>query len=785
MKKGFLCILLAICLLSPLFASCQKEADLTEEAAAVYTLYTITDESTTPEAIREVELALNRIVFFRLNAIVDLVMVTEDEYEQLIEDKFAEIEEYNEKKKNDKKNNKKESDAESSKDGDGETSELIKTGDYWIDILAEGGDIVLEEPRLDIFLVRGYEQYYNYATNNMLAQIDTQLNNEAKALKSAIHSTFLTAAKVNNKTYGVPVNNAIGEYTYLAFDNEYLEQHGIDPNTIKSLEDLQDYLALLKANNPDVIPLASATESADISFLANDGFPILVSDSGVVSTAYDDEELLDYLAMIARYRALGYFENDGTEDAKCAVQIVKGNTDTIAQLEQETGRSYSTSVYSNPVAINENTIDNIFCVSKYVVSNELTAVMKIVAAINTDAQLMNLLTYGVENTHYVLDDNGQVERLNEDYMMNPQYTGNSFITYTLQGENPDKWSNAIQQNQHSVVSPSLGFTVDYTEFEYLDEEGNTQIIFEPNYLDIINGVVDQYYPSLINGTATVFDYETVYKEAQEAVDAEIREELTALYETRLKAQYILEISKDVEAKQGDKLYDQAESEIIKQVKDRLINPLTALLKTELQAEFPDATAEEIEAMIPERLTDEYINDHLYYQYSEERVNSMIDGTYQNLLSSAVNKELNTFMESSTYKNALASVVGSDDYKADLEKMLTYDAPDRISDKLDALIAESLSTYNTEFLDAVNTAIEEAINTFIADYSEILDMTEEEILIAIDYLDAPDASEDEEGAEGEDTGSEEVEEETFENWFDFVFKVKFRDTYYDIFGDPTT
>ena len=44
MKKGILCILLSLLLLVPMFTSCQKEADLTETEASIYTLYTIVDE---------------------------------------------------------------------------------------------------------------------------------------------------------------------------------------------------------------------------------------------------------------------------------------------------------------------------------------------------------------------------------------------------------------------------------------------------------------------------------------------------------------------------------------------------------------------------------------------------------------------------------------------------------------------------------------------------------------------------------------------------------------------
>lgn len=780
MKKGLLCILLSVFLLTPIFASCQQTTEITDVEAPIYTLYTITEESTTPEAIRQVELALNRILFYRLGVILKLEMVTEDEYDELIASKFEEIAQYQEEKKKSSKDKN-----TSSESTDEEVSEEVLTGDMILEMLEKGGEIPLEEPRLDIFLVRGYDSYYDYATNNKLAALDEKLNNEAKKLKSAIHSIFFSAATVNKKTYGVPINTAIGEYTYLAFDEEYLQKYNIDPNTITSLADLQDYLAEIKANEPDVIPLECAMPSADISFLVNDGFPALVK-SGAVHEAYEDTELLDYFAMIARYRALGYFEStSGNEDANYAVRFVKGNEDTVAALEKETNRSYSTSVYSNPVATNENTIDNIFCVSKFVVSNELTAVMEILTALNTDEQLMNILTYGVEGVNFILNDNGQVERLDDTYMMNPQYTGNSFITYTLAGENKDKWNNAILQNQDAIASPSLGFTIEYKSFEYKNEDKEEVVVYEPNYIDIINSVVDKYYPTLMSGSAIEFDYQEVYNSAVEQVDIEIKSELLELYETQLKAQYFTSITDSVTARYGDDLKAEATETIIESVKKNLINPLKALLKTEIQAEFPEATEEEIDQMIEERLTDEYINDHLYYQYSEERVNEMIDGTYQNLINSKVNEELEEFVKTSTYKSALNKLLVSDKYLSDLEKMRTYDAPDRVNDAFDSMIADSIAEYTTNIITEISTELEAGIDAFIAEYSETLDLTEEQILIKIGFADEPEEEEEEEAEDNTESEDSTEEEDTgFENYFDFVFTVKLKQMYYSIFGEPT-
>ncbi|MBO5870769.1 MAG: hypothetical protein J6Q89_08475 [Clostridia bacterium] len=748
MKRGILCILLSILLLVPMFASCQQEADFTETEASVYTLYTIVDESTTDEAITQVELALNRILFYRLGVILKLEMVTESEYDKLIEDKFAEMEAYQLEKKNNKNTT---SSASSDSEADA-SSEEIMTGDRILDLLEEGEEIPLDKPRLDIFLVRGYDKYYELATGGQLAALDEKLLNEAKALKSSIHSTLFTAAKVSNKTYGVPVNNAIGEYTYLAFDSELLDKYGFDANTLKSVEDLQDYLEVIKENEPDVVPLKSAKEPVDLNFLSNPGFPALVY-NGEVINSYNNPAFKNFFAMLARYQTLGYLgdslgETEESDATRYAVRIEGGNIDTINARLADTGYDYEYSLYSAPVATNETTIDNIFCVSKYVVSNELTDVMEIVTEINTDAQLMNLLTYGVLNENYVLNDDNQVERLNDSYIINPNYVGNCFITHTLKGENPEKWNNDIKQNQDAIVSPSLGFTSSLTKFTYTEtveaEDPNnpdatiaTDVevsVYEPDYLQILNSVVEEYYPKLLNGTAVEFDYDKFLTQATDEVTDSFIEKLNKNYEDNFLKPIFAERMRDrVTATRGAAIRQEVEDEVIGDFTDSVKDKLNNKLKVQFKEEFPEATEDEIKDKIKAALTDAYIQEHFSDYYSDEEVQEMIDEMYKSELEYEIELATDEVVGSAEYNAEFARLKNSAEYKEELDAMLEYDAPQKIQQRVDELISAEITTYTDEMIAKMETAVEEAVKGFIEEYKDILGLSEEEILIKIGYM----------------------------------------------------
>ncbi len=792
MKKGILCILLSIVMLVPMLTSCTQEADLTGVEASVYTLYTIVDEKTTPEAIRQVELALNRILFYRLNVILKLEMVSEAEYDKLIEDKFAEMEAYEETR------NEQSLSTESESSESGKSKEVL-TGDKILDLLEDGKEIPLKEPRLDIFLVRGYDKYYDLASNNMLSALDEKLSNEAKALKSSIHSTFFNAALVNGKTYGVPVNKAIGEYTYMVFDSELLEKYNVDPNTIKSLEDLEDYLALIKEGEEGIVPLKSAKESANLQFLIENGFPAIVDKEGYVNSAYSDstagKALKKYFSMIARYQASGYFGNtaveDGAEDTnRYAVRIESGSIDEINKRLDADKDEYQFSLYSNPIAINENTIDNIFCVSKYVVSNELTDVMKIVSALNTDAELMNILTYGVENEHYKLDDNGQVERLNENYMIAPEHAGNSFITYTLHGESPNKWDDAIRQNQDAIASPSLGFTMVPDTYTY-EEDGEEITVNEPDYVGVLNKIiVEKYYPLFMSGTAVEIDYDTLYETAKEEITNEFITELNTLYETNiLKPQFSAELRDEITESEGPELLANATAYVMSVYRNDVIKTLTNKLKKEFAEANPDASEDDILDYVDDTLTDEYIDEHFSDYYSDEVVEEMINSVYLDDLNVVIDAAIEEMTTSNEYISRFNELKNSDAYVNELNAMLQFDAPDKIVKKIDSYITLELENVITLMFEEVELELQAEVYGFIEEYAEKLGMTEEEILISIGYLVEKTATEEEEGAtEGEtsEEGDEEPEvtyEPAYTTWFEFVLQDKVTRTYYQLFGDP--
>ena len=313
------------------------------------------------------------------------------------------------------------------------------------------------------------------------------------------------------------------------FDEELLDKYEIDAMTMNTLEDLEYYLRIIKENEPDVVPLANAFDSTYCTYIFSDGFPAMVKEDGVVVNPYEDKAALDYYTYISRYRSLGYLDDSAT-DKRFAVKFVKGTFEDLEALEKQTGHTYVSAVHSYPVPTNENTLQNLFCINSTVQKDKLTEAAKLLALIETSSEVANILAYGIENENYQLDNNGQVVRLNDSYVVSSNYIGNAFLIHTMAGENPQKWEIFKQQNLDSAKgqkqAKSLGFA--YYPNSYADPDDDKLTYEEPDYIALITPIAEKYYSKIMTGEAGIVDYSKLEAEIIEKVNAALTNISTSL-----------------------------------------------------------------------------------------------------------------------------------------------------------------------------------------------------------------------------------------------------------------
>ncbi len=342
------------------------------------------------------------------------------------------------------------------------------------------------EHQLDIFYLSGYDNYVKYIEDDVLAIIDSEIENNGKDLLTCISPALLDGVKYNGITYAVPNNNVLGEYTYMVINKEMFDKYKYNINDINDLRDLENFLGDVKSyeSADDYVVFESdvhecmtqlvhywniAPETFDISNDFSLVGTVLRNELSRGEVLYDFESVLSkktyksILESVMGYKFEGYF-GEAEEGKTSVVKFVKGSCMDKAKLEAE-GNYVVISKY--PEVSNDDIFDNMFCIATD--SIDISKSMEVLSFLNTNSEIRNLLQYGIEGENYKITEEGLV-RKNNDYMMDVSKTGNEFIAYPEEGMPLDIWEDYKEQNRAAIVNPLFGFSYKDSLPEY-DEDG--------------------------------------------------------------------------------------------------------------------------------------------------------------------------------------------------------------------------------------------------------------------------------------------------------------------------
>lgn len=331
--------------------------------------------------------------------------------------------------------------------------------------------------QLDIIWIDSYDRYREYIDREMIERLDSELSGSSKKLNEYINNELLLWAKwPTSGTYGIPNNVIIGEYTYLLVNKELAKKYSYDPEELNSLAKCSDFLADVAAYEPGVAPILGDIYTTNTYFWNIDpatgkinasNFNLLAStktsrthdpsvDTNVTlacNNVFKNAEYLDQIRTIQKYKDANYVVSESSNPTNYAIRMIKGN----ASLEAVYGEDYALNVLEYPEVGYEEVFSNMFAVSSY--TRSLSRSMQIITYLNTNSDLRNVLQYGVEGVHYIInDETGKLERTkNCDYFMNIESTGNVFMAYPEEDMELDAWEWGKKQNLDVKPFLSLGF----------------------------------------------------------------------------------------------------------------------------------------------------------------------------------------------------------------------------------------------------------------------------------------------------------------------------------------
>ncbi len=449
----------------------------TDRKARTLSLWLPTDASTTKEAVKRVERALNEITESKFSTRLELHAIADADYQDAIDAKIDSIADVELRIKRESESRKLK-EIELAEQGimmdeysDFETeapteSEEENEEETYID---EEGDVVsvypeVAEDQLDIFLVRGYDNYKRYIDSDLVEMLDTELNGNSRLLRTYIYPSFLECVNQGG-IYAIPNNHIIGEYQLLLVNKELADKYDYDETELEDFPNCLEFIKDIGSMNLDgVVPLLGEVEPGNMVYFSSDGNWSLLADRIEKDYKYKDEIELtntlelpfcnDVIKAMKELNELGYV-GDGIEreGQKFAVGVVKGDFTLIDKYKDD----YYIHVHAYPYADEDDIFASMFAVSPY--TKSVSRSMEIITYLNTNEEFRTILQYGVKGVHWDIDPNNSdvIKSLSSDYRMNIVDTGNIFMTYPDFGVPKSFWEGAKQQNIDSATSPYIGF----------------------------------------------------------------------------------------------------------------------------------------------------------------------------------------------------------------------------------------------------------------------------------------------------------------------------------------
>ncbi len=473
MKKRVICLIAVLCMLVPtVLTGCggDGKAAQTGKALVTLSLYGITGDTTTPEAIKLVQDEINQYTEGNLSTHIELHLFPEDEYYAKLDERFAE------------------------QDAEFERQDEAKRNDrnYKAPVeYMEGSSYKKEHAgQIDIFMVQGATNLHKYYNANRLSNLTKSLSKAdggiAKILNSYISMDMFTTVtiggRVANNGYiekgqivGVPNNSVSGDYTYLLVNKELATKYYYSAEDVDTLEELGYFLDDVKKNHNDYIPLYNKPELFANRLPGSSEYIIgsLVSTKTTWSSISKPKTIFEPASTANYYNTMYNFKKEGyitegdyyaglPEGQKVAAAFLKGN----AALPENYEDDYFVITYQKPVADPTERPGTVFCVNSGR-TTEVDRCMEVITALQTVASFRNTFQYGVEDAHYSVDEfTGMINILNDDYSMDARNTGNLFLltpnnrmdkaTLALAENN---WELAKQQYRDTVTGPYCMFPV--------------------------------------------------------------------------------------------------------------------------------------------------------------------------------------------------------------------------------------------------------------------------------------------------------------------------------------
>ncbi|MBO9610493.1 MAG: ABC transporter substrate-binding protein [Paenibacillaceae bacterium] len=357
----------------------------------------------------------------------------------------------------------------------------------------------------DIMLVNG-ATYPTLAAKGALVDLTNLIPKYAPDVQKVITPSLFNATKIAGKIYAVPNLQGLSMPTELAVRKDLFDKYHI-PSSIKSFDELDG--AFDKILNEDkVTPLhvyysgggntvyTYVMSAANFFRIGSPVIPGVYTPDMKVINQYESDNFKNWVAWARKAYQKGWIEKNAataTEDFKSGKYASQFNAGGPQGREGQI-TAYGPSEFIDFGVKSTLTTAQIQATMNAVSSTSKNPerAMMLLNLINTDKELYNLMSFGIEGKHYVLKDGfrelppGVTDDTNRYNMAVYFFIGNTYNRIPAKGENPNTSEAQRQFDAKAAEEPAMGLNYDATAMK-------TEIAQ-------VTSVIEEYLPALATGS---------------------------------------------------------------------------------------------------------------------------------------------------------------------------------------------------------------------------------------------------------------------------------------------
>lgn len=371
----------------------------------------------------------------------------------------------------------------------------------WGDFDAKIPTMLMAGESFDLCFTCGwFNKYRPNVAKGVFLGLSKLIDEYAPKTKALLGEDILSATRIVGQNYAIPTYKEMARAQGYLLLNDLVEKYKFDLSTIKTYKDIEPMLKVIKENEPDIVPHGNDTPMEWNSLCDT---IVLYPDNRDTKAVFffETPEFKDICETAYKWAQAGYISKDKgitQEDMMKNSKVFAVAQGLKPGKDAEISKSYKNKwvqVQTTPTIMTNGELDGSM-VGIPINSKNPERAMMLLELYNTDKYLNNLISFGIENTHWVkVSDNiidfapATENGAKSGYNPNTSWTmGNIFLNYVFKSEDPNKLKNLEDFNKTALAMNNLGFSLDSEPIK--TEQAACANVYSEYYEDLKRGLVD-------------------------------------------------------------------------------------------------------------------------------------------------------------------------------------------------------------------------------------------------------------------------------------------------------